>query len=254
MAVHYNSILKNKVIFVGFITSLLLLIVNSQLIYSISANPNQGVPIILDGVISTGEYSYTQILSDGDFILHWRVESNTITFGIEGQTNGWVSIGINPSFMMQGADMYFGWVNSNGSVVVKDAYATGPTGPHPVDTDLGGYDDVLAYNGSESGQTTIIEFTRLLVTTDSGYDNPLPQTGDVKMIWALGASDSFDAPHTKRGSMQWNLEGASSFNADFTQPIILGLSLFVTLSGLLIFVDGKIRASKGNETDSGGEN
>jgi hypothetical protein len=143
---------------------------------------------------------------------------------------------------------------SNSSVVVIDAYATGPTGPHPADIDLGGTNDVIAYNGSENGQTTTIELSRLLVTSDSDYDNPFPQTGNIKMIWALGASDSFDAPHVKRGSLQWNLEGGSAFNADFIQPIILALSLFLTLSGLLIFVDGKIRGSQENSKESGGEN
>lgn len=254
MATLNNSILKNKALYFGFISSLILLLANSQIIHSINANPSQGIPIIIDGVITTGEYSYTQVMSDGDFILHWRTEGSTITFGIEGKTNGWVSIGINPSFMMLDADMYFGWVTSNSSVVVIDAHATGPTGPHPADIDLGGTNDIIAYNGSEYGQTTIIEISRLLVTSDSDYDNSLPQKGDIKMIWALGASDSFDAPHVKRGSLQWNLEGGSAFNADFIQPIILALSLFLTLSGLFIFVDGKSRGSQKDSKENGGEN
>ncbi|MHA1932870.1 MAG: DOMON domain-containing protein, partial [Promethearchaeota archaeon] len=229
MATYSNSILKNKARYFGFISFLFLLIANSQIIHTISANPNQGVPVIIDGVISTGEYSYTQSVSEGEFILHWRTENNIISFGIEGKTNGWVSLGISPSFMMLDADMYFGYVNSTGSVFVIDAYATGPTGPHPADIDEGGTNDIIASNGSESGEITTIEFSRSLVTTDSAYDNPIPQTGNIKMIWALGASDSFDAAHVKRGSLQWNLEGATAFNADFIQPIILGLSLFLTL-------------------------
>ncbi|MHA1206696.1 MAG: DOMON domain-containing protein [Candidatus Hodarchaeales archaeon] len=251
MTPHINAVIQNKMKYIGFISSLILLLANFQVIYLTHAVPDQGVPILIDGVITSGEYSYTQILSDGDFILHWRTEGTTISFGIEGNTNGWVTIGINPSFMMLDADMYFGWVTSNGSVVVIDAYATGPTGPHPADIDLGGTNDVLAYNGSENEQTTIIEFSRLLVTTDSAYDNSLPQTGSIKMIWAIGASDSFDAPHVKRGSLQWNLEGASSFNADFIQPIILAFSLFITLSGLVIFVDSKSRATRKDKETKG---
>jgi hypothetical protein len=252
MATYYNSIFKNKAIYLGFISSLILLIANSQIISAISANPNQGVPVVIDGIITTAEYSFSQVLSDGDFILHWRTEGSIISFGIEGNTNGWVSIGISPTAMMRNADMYFGWVTSSGSVVVIDAYATGLTGPHPADIDLGGTNDVIAYNGSENGQTTTIEFSRFLVTTDSDHDNPLPQTGNIKMIWALGSSDSFDAAHVKRGSLQWNLEGASAFNADFIQPIILGLSLFITLSGLVIFVDSKSRSAR-RKTEPKGE-
>jgi hypothetical protein len=251
MTTPFNFIIQNKATYIGIISSLVLLFANFQVIHVTYATPIQGVPIVIDGIITTGEYTYTQIINEGDFVLHWRVDGSKITFGIEGKTNGWVSLGINPSFMMLDADMYFGWVNSSSGVTVIDAYATGPTGPHPADIDLGGTNDVLAYNGSESGQTTVIEFTRSLVTPDSDYDNSIPQTGDVKMIWALGASDSFEAAHVKRGSLQWNFEGASIFNADFVQPIILGLSLFITLSGLVIFVDSKSRSVRKKKEPKG---
>jgi hypothetical protein len=81
----------------------------------------------------------------------------------------------------------------------------------------------------------------LLVTPDSSYDNSLPENSGIKILWAIGASDSFDAPHTKRGSLQWSLEGSSSFKTDFSQPFILGFALVVSLSGLLILVDTKSR-------------
>jgi hypothetical protein len=211
----------------------------------------QGANNIIDGTITSGEYAYSQILSDGDFILHWKHVSNEIYFALEGKTTGWVAIGIKPSFMMLDADMYFGWVYSNGSVAMVDAHATGPTGPHPPDTELGGTNDILEYNGSENDQTTIIEFKRLLTTPDSSNDNSLPLSGTIKIIWALGTSDSFDAPHVKRGSLQWGLEGSSSFNADFSQPFLLGISLLLTLAGLLIFVDSKGRPNIKDQTQKG---
>jgi hypothetical protein len=229
---------------------LLITLVFSPQISSTKAFSSQEVNNLVDGVITVGEYGYQQILADGDFVLYWQRDGNEIFFGLEGKTNGWVAIGINPSFMMLDADFYFGWVHSNGSTEVIDAYGTGPTGPHPPDVQLGGTNDILDYNGSETEETTIIEFKRLLVTPDSSYDNSLPENGDVKILWAIGASDSFDAPHTKRGSLQWSLEGASSFKADFSQPIILGLALVVSLSGLLIFVDSKSRhASEDTNSD-----
>ncbi|MFX0086492.1 MAG: DOMON domain-containing protein [Candidatus Hodarchaeota archaeon] len=225
-----------KIIFLVLLTSIPI---------SISrANVIQETDIVIDGLIKVGEYAYQQVLSDGDFILHWKHVSNEIYFALEGKTTGWVAIGINPSFMMLNADMYFGWVYTNGSVAMIDAYAIEPTGSHPPDTEQGGTNDILEYNGSENEQTTIIEFKRLLTTPDSSYDNPLPLSGTVKMIWALGASDSFEAPHVKRGSLKWGLEGSSSFNADFSQPFLLGLSLLLTLSGLLIFVDSKERQAQ----------
>ncbi|MHA2252260.1 MAG: DOMON domain-containing protein [Candidatus Kariarchaeaceae archaeon] len=231
---------------------ILILLLSSVSISSTRASISQGIEIIMDGVITTGEYTHNQIVSDGDYILYWRNIGNEIYFGIEGKTNGWVALGFNPTFMMLGADMYFGWVNGNGSVEMVDAYATGPTGPHPPDIDLGGSNNILNYNGTESGQITSLEFKRLLTTSDTSYDNPIPASGSIKVIWAMGASDSFDAPHVKRGSIQWGLATASSFNADFSQPLILAISLILSLSGLLIFVDSKGRP-KNKENEGKGD-
>jgi hypothetical protein len=229
---------------------LTLLVINMYFLVPGVALLDQTPEVNLDGVITTNEYSYNQILSEGDFILHWRTIGNEIYFAMEGLTTGWIALGIKPSFMMLDADMIFGWVSSNGTVEVVDAYATGPTGPHPPDIDLGGSNDILAFNGSESEQKTIIEFKRLLITSDSDYDNSIPVEGSVKFLWALGSSDLFDAPHARRGSLQWSLEGASSFKADFSQPFILGFSLFITSTGLLIFVDSQGREKKTKEKES----
>lgn len=232
---------------------IVILLLSSVSISSSGASISQGIEIILDGVITSGEYTHNHTVSDGDYLLYWRNIDNEIYFGIEGKTNGWVAIGINPTFMMLDADMYFGWVNSNGTVEIVDAIATGLTGPHPADVDEGGTDDILQYNGSETGQTTTIEFKRLLTTADTGHDNPIPTTGTIKIIWALGSSDSFDAPHTKRGSIQWGLEGVSSSNADFSQPMILTISLIISLSGLLIFVDSKGRLTLTEKWEAKGD-
>ncbi len=229
-------LILTKIIFLALLASIPISVIRANFV--------QETDIVIDGLITIGEYTYQQVLSDGDFILNWKQVSNEIYFALEGKTTGWLAIGINPSFMMLNADMYFGWVYPNGSVAMVDAYAIGPTGPHPTDTEQGGTNDILQYNGSENEQTTIIEFKRLLTTPDSSYDNSLPLSGTVKIIWALGASDSFDAPHVKRGSLQWGLEGSSSFNADFSQPFLLGFSLLLTLAGLLIFVDSKKRHPK----------
>ncbi|MHA2173963.1 MAG: DOMON domain-containing protein [Candidatus Hodarchaeales archaeon] len=228
-----------------------ILLVNLIFFIPVIAIPDRTPDIDLDGVITDNEYSYSQILSEGDFILYWKAIGNEIYFAMEGGTTGWIALGINPSFMMLGADMVFGWVLSNGSVEIVDAYATGPTGPHPADIDLGGSDDILDYNGSEVDQKTIIEFKRLLITPDTDYDNSIPVEGSVKFLWALGTSDLFDAQHAKRGSLQWSLEGASSFKADFSQPFILGFSLFITSSGLLIFVDSQGREKSLKKSEKG---
>ncbi|MFX0182241.1 MAG: DOMON domain-containing protein [Candidatus Hodarchaeota archaeon] len=191
---------------------------------------------VLDGVISNGEYNFNSTFANGDYILYWQNIGNEIYFGIVGKTMGWVALGIDPILMMQDADMIFGWINSTGDIIVIDAFATGLTGPHPPDTDLGGTDNILEFNGTEINEVTTIEFKRLL-STDDEYDKDIPSSGTVKILWAFGTSDSFGEQHVKRGSAQLSLLGAAGFQADFFSPLILGTALIIGLVGFLIFVD-----------------
>ncbi|MHA1976628.1 MAG: DOMON domain-containing protein [Candidatus Hodarchaeales archaeon] len=212
--------------------------------YSSEARPVEISENILDGVISDGEYSNSQSVDEGNFILHWRAtEENSIFFAMEVVTTGWVSIGIDPLVRMKDADMYFGWVNGNGTVNMIDAFSIGDYGPHPPDLELGGSDNIIDFNGSEIDQTTIIEFERRIVTLDSVYDNPIPLDREITIIWAYGTTDNFNDQHGggSRGTMFWNVKGASILKYDFSQPFILGLAFFVTLTGLLIYVDSKGR-------------
>lgn len=148
-----------------------------------------------DGVL--GDNEYLNEMAYGDYEVRWTADESNIYFGIKAKTEGWLSIGLNPSSRMKDADMIFGAV-SNGQTSVSDQFSTGTFGPHSPDTELGGSDDVLESGGREDGGFTIIEFSRALNTGDS-YDNILTK-GTTKIIWAYGSSDDFDRQHTSRGS------------------------------------------------------
>ncbi len=211
---------------------------------------------ILDGIITPGEYSNSQNIDEGKFILYWKATSqNSIIFAMEVKTTGWIAIGIDPIYRMKDADMYFGWVSTNGSVHMIDAFSTDDYGPHPPDTELGGTNNIIAFDGTESDQTTIVEFERGIVTNDTKYDNPIPLTGEIIILWAYGTSDDFEAQHAiiNRGTIHWSLKGASILRYDFSQPFILGLAFFITLSGLLIYVDSLGRPSKKENGNKNGE-
>ncbi|MFX0064274.1 MAG: DOMON domain-containing protein [Candidatus Hermodarchaeota archaeon] len=205
---------------------------------------------VIDGTIADGEYQFNATLGDGAFTLYWRTVADEIYVGMVGQTTGWIALGISPTFMMENADMIMGFVTAAGDTEVLDAYATGPTGPHPPDIDLGGTADITEYNGTEANELTTIEFKRQLATDDD-YDKPFPSDTTIKIIWALGSSDDFEAQHVKRGSASFNLEGATtSFGVNFIPYLFLGFSLFIGLFGLLVFVDTTIR-SRENQNKGG---
>ena len=122
-----------------------------------------------------------------------------------GETEGWVSVGLDPVQQMKGADYVIGAVQ-DGQVQVWDAFGTAAVGAtHPVDDELGGQDDIIAFGGREADGVTVIEVQKPLDSGDA-YDKPLAPGKTYAIIVAVGASDDFDARHSYRGSDEITLD------------------------------------------------
>jgi len=137
-----------------------------------------------------GEMSY------GNYEIRWLSDDQYIYIGIRAKTTGWVALGIKPTSAMKDADMIFGFVK-DGAITVSDQFSTGTYGPHSPDTELGGTNDILEFDGKEEGGYTTIEFKRRLSTGDE-YDNEFTK-GTVKIIWAFGPDDEIAKKHAVRG-------------------------------------------------------
>jgi len=173
----------------------------------------------LDGIIAQNEYSFNGSFGGGLVEVHWKVEGDDINIAMVGKTTGWVSIGIGYSTAMKDSDMIFGWVRTDGTVQVVDTYSTGPNGPHPPDTEQGGTNDITSFGGKEVNGITTIEFVRKLDTGDT-KDNPIPRNGTVKILWAVGGSDSLDSMHdrSKAGYGEMNIVSGETTSKD---PVVL---------------------------------
>lgn len=150
-----------------------------------------------DGIISEGEYS-----SEADFDdirLWWHHDDTFLYVAMEGDTTGWVAVGLDPDNGMQGASYLFGFVD-DGEAMLWDAYGTAPTGPnHPPDEDLGGTDDIVAFTGVEEAGITRFEAQ---IPLDSGdpYDKALEPGETYPIIVAIGGEDDFNAYHQRYDS------------------------------------------------------
>ena len=153
---------------------------------------------ILDGTIGRDEYGAMMTFGGGKFNLHWSLDGDEVYFALQGETTGWVALGLEPTRAMQDADMLMGWVEG-GRASVLDAFSTGAFGPHPPDTDLGGSSDILDFAGSERNGITTIELKRKLSTRDR-YDKAVATRGTMSIIWAVGRSDSYLTKHADAGS------------------------------------------------------
>lgn len=147
-----------------------------------------------DGIITDGEYTGTR--DYGNFKLLWASDSQHIYIGMKAKTGGWISLGLGSGPAMKDADMVFGFVQ-DGKATVYDEYSTGNFGPHSLDTELGGSDDIVDYAGKEEDGYTVIEFKRQLDTGDD-YDRAF-SPGKNTLIWAYGADDQPDNKHVARG-------------------------------------------------------
>jgi hypothetical protein len=225
---------KRLLILFNIIILGLIFIAGSATAYTPQSRVLDGEPT-LDGEIEDTEYEFTAEFGGGDYRLHWLVNGETIFMAIEGRTNGWVAIGIEPKDIMEDADMIFGWVTDSDDVIVLDCYSLGPRGPHPPDTEQGGTDDILADVGSELSGWTIIEFKRLLETEDNDFDKKLREKGDIEIIWALGSTDDFELKHRQAGYGSIDLATGKTGEGIIGWPIhaifmILGFCLMVIAS------------------------
>lgn len=140
-----------------------------------------------DGVISEEEYANSLSTNNGNFIFHWQFANEMMYFGLETTSQGWAAIGFEPTTRMKDADILLGGTE-NGVPYIYDMFSTGPTGPHPPDTDLGGTSDIIEYGAQEQAGGTVVEFSRRKDTGDS-YDKVLTPGAEITIIWAHANTD-----------------------------------------------------------------
>ena len=151
----------------------------------------------VDGVVSPGEYSIS--VEAAGVTLYVRIEGDDLVGALVARTDGWVSVGFDPEDAMAGANYVYGYV-TDGQAVVHDMFGTRPSGrdSHPLDTALGGTDDILEQAGSYSDGVTTIEF-RIPLDSGDPYDKPLEPGGSYAVLLAMGPTADTESYHSARG-------------------------------------------------------
>lgn len=179
----------------------------------------------------------TATFDGGNYRLIWSVQGDTIYMGISAKTTGWVAIGLGSKQAMDKADIIFCRVLDSGKVDVTDTFSTGPYGPHPPDTELGGTSDILSKEGIEKNGITTVTFSRRLNTGDN-YDKKIPKDGKLKIIWAYGADDDINTIHESTGYAVMDIAaGTFAFNRKLfilIHAVLMSLAFLFILTGMLI--------------------
>jgi len=139
-------------------------------------------------------YQYSVQLSS-DYTFSWNITSDTIYAQVQVKAIAWVGFGLSPysSLGIHGmpyADFIIATFNTSG-VFVNDYYRNSVLPGQPsLDTDLGGQNNILSFSGSQNNGVTTVQWSRLLVTSDTQYDSTFSK-GSVHIIYAWGTSNTF---------------------------------------------------------------
>jgi len=157
-----------------------------------------------DGIIKGEEYSHTITLVKDRLVLHYKIDSTYIYFGIEVKSLGWSAIGFEPDKGMKNADIILIFIE-NDSLKVLDSYSTGIYGPHRSDKELGGQDNILDVGGRVDSTGYVVEFKRMLNSKDK-FDKPLIKGKELTLIYAMAKSHNIKKKHDLyRGSIKIKL-------------------------------------------------
>ncbi len=159
--------------------------------------PLAGAIPTVDGAV--GEEEYPHVVAAAGVEFHW-MNGTVLFFGaLVSPGTGWVAVGFDPEYRMEGANIVFAWV-TDGEVTVEDHYGTGPTShgrdfvPH-----------ILLYAGTEAGGSTTVEFVIPLNSGDP-QDKLLERGKSHTVILAYHRSSDGFRRHTARGQVEIDLD------------------------------------------------
>lgn len=149
---------------------------------------------------STRDDGY-QVLAVGDkgFELAWKTDVEQVDFELKAPSKGWIALGLNPSFFMEGADFIIAYVDEEG-VKIRDDYGASAFS-HKSDESLGGSSDVMNPSGSEVDGSTIVRFTLSRNSPDS-FDSPIPVGKEAVVLLAFSDKDDFTTIHSWKAKVK----------------------------------------------------
>ena len=137
--------------------------------------------LLLIGDLRAAGYQHSLTLDKMTFA--WSIEGENLAIKISAPTTGWVGIGFNPTDQMKDANIILGLVK-DGKVEISDEFGIQPT-IHTPDTQKGGKDNVTVIGGSETGNTTTLEFSIPLKSGDPN-NGVIDPKADTAIILAYG--------------------------------------------------------------------
>ncbi len=138
-------------------------------------------------------------ITTAQITFKWTISEGNLYVILSAPTDGWVSVGFDPTRMMKDANIIIGYVKGT-EVVIDDQFGIRTTS-HKPDTELGGTNDVTILGGSDTGGITTLRFS---IPLDSGdtFDRKIEKGNEYTILVAYGARDNLTSYHKKRGKVK----------------------------------------------------
>ena len=140
------------------------------------------------------EEGYYRVQTDHFLFRYKTIEGEELDCILQGNTNGWVSVGFNPTIMMRDANIIIGYVE-DGVGYIEDHFGTGHV-THEADVELGGTDDVTLIDASQENGVTTLHF-RIPLDSGDPYDTVLEIDSTYPVIFASGDQNDFVSYHAE---------------------------------------------------------
>jgi len=151
--------------------------------------------------LDAAEYQHS--LTVDKMTFDWSVAGENLAIKLSAPTTGWVAIGFHPTDMMKDANIILGMVK-DGKVEISDDFGTQPT-QHTPDAKRDGQENVTVVGGTETGNTTTLEFSIPLNSGDAN-DGAIDPKADTVVMLAYGPDrDSAKLKHQVAKTITVNL-------------------------------------------------
>jgi len=153
-----------------------------------------------DGCTASTLAGYACMAEINDKIdLHWAASGDSVSVAVVAETTNYVAFGPSEDAKMAGSEVVIG-----SSTLQVQPYKLTSQSTSGVQVDSS--QTIESASLEEVGGVTTLKYTRQL---DNGGNLVISKSGENRMVWAIGPSDSL-AHHSSRGVIDWSLAGGVS--------------------------------------------
>jgi hypothetical protein len=129
-------------------------------------------------------------------VFKWEIIGDEILMTLETKATGWISVGLSKQGFMRNSDIYFGYIDENAEMIVKDMWAFDYVSPREDKID-----NIINFSGSKNADGGLsMTFRRKLNTGDNEEDMQIAKGEQLSVLFAYKNGNSYLSRHDEMTS------------------------------------------------------